>query len=769
MASSSAQADYLLQMLKSGQVKNIDSSIFIDSNPSQTALPSTIDSRAINLLNNISGRIYPIALRGKCQAGKSTTLNRLAKISNFPLTKPLEVAESFGGSTTEGIWLMIITFTNEDALLLFDVQGTDRGADEVTHKLIAFTDHICTKVVDVFRMPLEGFSNDYINALYCLAMARDSIKNLKAASDKSILWTNCVLPKRSPLNSTIFCNTPDEYQTELLKSSIGERALQGTKAKSYAEGTSIITTSKPSDEILFKISELENDHVFVQNEVIPIVNSILKNVQPVKIAAHVINDGRSFVQYLNNVYSNIRSSVIDLPFCALPMIRSIAMSALKEKKQFVTYQMDQEVSRNSNDMHRISNTLIPALRNIKNNCIVQFQQELSDLPREQWEDQLKDLDEFSNNKIRTIVDILKPNVLLHFLEQTYPKLNQLCGLGSKIDKLRTDLRTETTRILGQMQQISFLQGNTNSVDREYVERALQHHQVQLCYVQEVVEYDWQRRIKDFEKYIYSDDDEGVGAVIDKMIREHEGFSQQKFSTFGITWKPFINIDTTRSELKQLNIKLSQKTSLDRKNQCISEFNKQIGMLMASNRTVPEKYGKLKMELEICLRQYYDNLPWPLNDQTIGAVDDELQRIFYRVMQNLFTPAVKEQLKRDRMAQMEMMSKLNLDKNESLLWVYCVGCRRIFAGRTRGCVNVTCCQFKNKAGVKIVDHGCGFTFEWAKAQPVPINTLSSEIWFSSIETDQRTNSIKNLISDVKDNVRNISSAGANGSGWSFPMK
>ncbi|CAF4590171.1 unnamed protein product [Rotaria socialis] len=317
-------------------------------------------------------------------------------------------------------------------------------------------------------------------------------------------------------------------------------------------------------------------------------------------------------------------------------------------------------------------------------------------------------------------------------------------------------------------EISFLQENTTNVDREYVERALQQHHVQLCYVQEVVEYDWQRRIKDFEKYIYSDDAEGVDAAIEKMISEHKVFSQQKFSTFGVTWKPFINSETTRSELKQVNIQLSQKTSLDRKNQCISEFNKQIGMLMASNRTVPEKYGKLKMELEICLRQYYDKLPWPLNDQTIGAVDDELQQIFYRVMQNLFTPEVKEQLKRDRMAQMEMMSKLNLGNNESFLWVYCVGCRRIFAGRTRGCVNVTCSQFNNKVGVRIVDHGCGITFEWAKAQPVPINTLSSDIWFSSIETDQRADFVKNLISDVTDDARNISSAGANGSGWSFPM-
>jgi hypothetical protein len=92
----------------------------------------------------------------------------------------------------------------------------------------------------------------------------------------------------------------------------------------------------------------------------------------------------------------------------------------------------------------------------------------------------------------------------------------------------------------------------------------------------------------------------------------------------------------------------------------------------------------------------------------------LQQIFNKVLQNLFTPKLKERLKRDRVQQMTLMSKLQLEENESLLWVCSVCCRRIFAGRTRGYVNVTCCHFTTKSGTTNVDHGCGLKFEWAKA-------------------------------------------------------
>jgi hypothetical protein len=184
--------------------------------------------------------------------------------------------------------------------------------------------------------------------------------------------------------------------------------------------------------------------------------------------------------------------------------------------------------------------------------------------------------------------------------------------------------------------------------------------------------------------------------------------------------------------------------------------------MSLKTSVPEKYGKLKSELEICLHQYYRKLPWPLNDQTCGAVDDELQQIFNQVMENLYTPEVKEQLKRDRVAQMEIMSKSNLDDNESLLWVYCVGCQRIFAGRTRGCVKVTCCHFYTKQGTKIDDHGCGLEFEWTKAQPVPIANLPADFWLATIEDDQRAPQVKKIISAVVEGVRSVYNASPMGS-------
>lgn len=754
MTSSHTNTDYLLSLLTSNQVKNIDSSTFVATNPTQTELPLTIDPKAVELLKNISGRIYPVALRGKCQAGKSTTLNRIAKISNFPMERLLEVAEGFGGSTTEGIWLMAIIFTNEDALLLFDVQGTDRGADELTHKLIALTDHICTKVVDVFRMPVEGFSNEYINSLYCLAMGRDSVRNLRPASDKAILWTNCALPKRSPLRARSKCNTPTEYQVELLSSSVGERAMQGAKAKTYAEGTPIITTSKPPDEILFEISELENDHIFIQTEIMPALKQILKNIQPVKINSHVIKGGNCFVEYLNNVYISIKASTLDLPFCALPMIRSIAMTALKDKKLSITNEMNQEVMNNSNDMYKISNILVPKLRNIGDRCITEFKQELSDLPTEQWKDQLAELEEFTKNEIRKIVDRFKSNVLQHFLQQEYPNLNQLFARGYQINQLQTYLQTGIAEIMRKMDHLPFLQGNITTIDKECVGRALNNHKLQLCHAQENAESDWRHRLNNYEKQIYSTDSDGIDRVIEEIIREHKDYSQQQFLRFNVEWKHFFNVETMKTELKRGNTQRSEKAVSKCRNKCVAEFNRKIGIIMSAVISVPEKYGKLKSEIETCLHTYYNALPWPLNDQTFGAVDNELQQIFNQVMQKLYTPAVKEQLKRDRIAQMESMSNSSLGDNESLLWVYCVQCQRIFAGRTKGCVNVTCCHFTTKQGTQNVDHGCGLEFQWAKAQPVPIANLPQDFWFSNIEVDQRAPHVKNVISAAVDGVRRM---------------
>lgn len=759
MASNNTSADYLLNMLMTGKAKKIAISIFIAADPTKTILPPNIDPGAINLLKEIKGRIYPIALRGKCQAGKSTTLNRIAKLANIQIERLLEVAEGFGGSTTEGVWLMIITFNNNDTLLLFDVQGTDRGADELTHKLIALTDHICTKVVDVFRMPLEGFSNEYINSLYCLAMARDTVENLRATSHKTILWTNCVLPKRSPLKPRTFCNTPDEYQTELLGSSIGERAVQGAKAKSYAEKTSIITTKKPSDDILYDICQLENNHPFVAHEIMPVLKNILDNVQPVTFASHVINDGPSFVTYLNNVYTNIKASVIDLPFCALPMIRSIAMSLLKETKLSVTCQINEEISNNSGDMQKISHIMIPKIKDVQHRSIAEFKLKLGDLPAEHWQDQLKDLILFIDNKIREIVDSFKPNVLKHFLELNRPSLNRLCELGSNISKLRIDLQRETVGIVQKMESIPFLRGNISSLEKEFIERSLDQHQLNLCRAQEIAESDLQRRLTEFKQDIYSTEPEGIEEVIKNMIRDHKGFSQQQFSSFNIKWKPFYNENTMIKDLREDNIRRSNDFVIICQNKCIAEFNRQVGLIMSSTQNVSQKYGLLKIELEKCLHQYYCKLPWPLNDQTIQKVNDELKIIFNRVMEQLFTPEVRAQLQDERVAQIQALSRLNFDQNESLLWVYCVGCKRIFAGRTRGCVNVTCAHFDMKNGTKNNSHGCGLQFEWANAQPVPIEKIPPQVCFSNISQDERTAHVNTLMSSITNGLHSMYSAGA----------
>lgn len=308
-----------------------------------------------------------------------------------------------------------------------------------------------------------------------------------------------------------------------------------------------------------------------------------------------------------------------------------------------------------------------------------------------------------------------------------------------------------------MKQIPFLTGNIGEIDKEFIDKLLNEHLLKLCHAQENTENDWNRRRNYFRRKIHSTDPGGVDVVIKNMIAEHKAYSQLQFSSFNINWKPYYNESTITTTLNHSNIKRSRKVAQKYSNECITEFNRQVGITIALRICEPEKYGKLIKELELRLRQYYDKLPWPLNDQTIGEVDTKLQQIFNQVLHNLFTPEVRERLKRDRMQQMTSMSKLQLDNNESLLWIYCVGCRRIFAGRTRGCVNVTCCHFTTKFGTRNIDHGCGLTFEWAKAQPVPIETLSPDIWISNIERDERNSLVQDLISAVTNKVRSIYSA------------
>ena len=267
------------------------------------------------------------------------------------------------------------------------MQGTDRGADEVTYKLIAFTDHICTKVVDVFRMPAEGFSNEYVNSLYCLTMGRDSIENLVPTSNKAILWTDCVLPKQSPFDGKISCETPEKYHAEVLHCVVGELKMHAEKAETYTKNTPILIAKKPSDKIVLNISQLENGHPFIQNEINPILKQILSNIQSVKIGSHEIKGGDDYVQYLINIYDNIQSSIIDIPFCALPLIRKISATVLTANKTWFNEQIEQIKTKYSEDFDWIAKNLRLELQKKQSQGIQEFERQLSDLPKHIWEKQ----------------------------------------------------------------------------------------------------------------------------------------------------------------------------------------------------------------------------------------------------------------------------------------------------------------------------------------------------------------------------------------------
>lgn len=167
--------------------------------------------------------------------------------------------------------------------------------------------------------------------------------------------------------------------------------------------------------------------------------------------------------------------------------------------------------------------------------------------------------------------------------------------------------------------------------------------------------------------------------------------------------------------------------------------------------VPEKYGKLLNGVEACVQQYYNALPWPLNKDTIGEVELVLQQQLERALNQLYTPAVQARLKQDRIAQQQQLANQKLAENESLVWVHCVACKRVFAGRTRGCVNVTCSRFKVDQGLA-TDHGCNLTFQWAKAQPANLSLLPSEFWFSNVEAGNRASSARILIADFLTTAR-----------------
>ena len=753
--SSSTTVDYLWSMLTLDQVKSIDCSLFINATPRDTKLPSSINTEATSLLQKLTGRIYPIALRGKSQAGKSTTLNRLAQISNFPLTLPLlNVAKNFGSTTTHGIWIMIIQFKNNDALLLFDTQGTDRGADEITHKLIAFTDHVCTKVVDVFRMPIEGFSNEYINAHHCLAMGRESVENLKPTSDKMIMWTNSVLPKQSPFDSDKSCPTPEEYHAEVLRCVVGERAVQAAKAKNYTEGTPIITTSQPPHEILFRISELSNTDPFIQNELLPAIQKILRNVQPVTFGEHVIKGGCDYVEYLNNIYNDIQTSAIDLPFCARPLIRSIGMTIANDCKIWIEKQIEEMLVANSDNLHWISNRLIHEMNTKRSECIGKFEKQMAEFPKNLWQEQVNDLTTSIRALFTATVEKFKKPVLVKFIDDNCKEFNQLYCRGLRTDQPQTEFESKMRPVLQLVEiDVPLLNGNMNDLDRVFVRQSLEIHQEKLCQTQRNVEQDWSAREAKFKQEIYSTDSDGIDVVIQDMLENHRIYCQQQFAAYDIHPPHFFDVEAKVKQLKIDNLIQSKEMAEKCRTECISELNKKIGVIFSMAITVPEKYGKLLTVVQACVEQYYNNLPWPLNKDTISEVELVLQQQLEQALNQLYSPAVQEQLKQDRMAQQQLLANQNFAENESLLWVFCVGCKRIFAGRTRGCVKVTCSRFRVDQGLP-TDHGCDLTFQWSRAQPVNLSLLPSEFWFSNVEAGNRTSSARSLITNAFTTARDF---------------
>ena len=556
---SRTEEDHLWALLTSDEVKSIECSKFIDASPDNTNLPESINSEAAALLKNIKGRIYPIALRGKSQAGKSTTLNRIAKISNSsaPVTE-LPVGTELGRTCTEGISLMIITFRDNDALLLFDMQGTGLGADEVTHKLIAFTNHVCTKVVDVFRMPYEGFSNDYIDALYCLSIGRYSVTDLIPTSDKAILWTDCVLPRPNPLNKEIRCDTAEKYHIELLNGAVGDREWQAKRAGKYTENMPIFTTKKPSDEISLHISRLDNKHKFIKEEIVPVMKRILENVHPAKYQSKEVKDGKTYMNYLTDIYDKIQANEIILPFSDTLLILRI----LKDKETWLIGKIEQIKSSymsNNSGIDKISEELLGELQIKKHECIEQLKDELSNLSEGKRDKQLGELKTFANDKIKEALRKFSRDAMEHYVKGQRLVLSNWCSDQSRIyDKtinLEEQLTSKVTAILaGSVILFHGLKDDTNETqpEEERITEKLKNYCMELCNAQKKVLQDWSNRVNDFERTFRSRDDAKIDQGIDTMIQHHKDYARNEFSRFEIQAE--LAFDETQKQILKEKIK-----------------------------------------------------------------------------------------------------------------------------------------------------------------------------------------------------------------------
>jgi hypothetical protein len=389
--------------------------------------------------------------------------------------------------------------------------------------------------------------------------------------------------------------------------------------------------------------------------------------------------------------------------------------------------------------------------------IANFEKEMNDFPKDIWQEQVNDLAAFINGILNETIEKFKKAVLEKFIVQKCKEFNQFCSLGFAIIKLKSSLDSKMTEAIRSMENAApLLQGNISDIDRAFVTQSLKVHIAQLCQTQTDIEQDWSARETEFKQEIYSTNPEGIDEVIKKMLECHETRCQQLFAQYDIRPQPFFNNLTKIQQLKNDNVIRSSVVAQKCRTKCISDFNEKVGRIFSMNKTVPEKYGALLTAVDACLQQYYAQLPWPLNNDTMGEVHSVLQQQLVQSLNQLYTPAVQEQLKQDRLAQQQRLSQQRFERNESLLWVHCVGCRRIFAGRTRGCVKVTCSRFAVDQGLT-TDHGCNLTFEWVKAQPVDLSLLPTEFWFSKIEAGERAGSARNIINDAFASARDLFAA------------
>ncbi|CAF1417785.1 unnamed protein product [Rotaria magnacalcarata] len=522
----------LFYLLESKEVQSIETTVFIEANPFAKDLPENIDANAETLLRKVRGRIFPIAVRGKSQAGKSTTLNHIAKITKIPLNKMLPVAESFGSTTTCGIWLMIITFKNQDALLLFDVQGTDHGNDEMTYRLIAFTDHVCTKVVDVFRMPMTGFSNDYIDALYCLAVARDSVKNLLPTSNKVILWTDCKLPKKNPSGSKV-CNEPKEYHFEILENATNHRQLQTEKAKEYTERTVFLTTPKFSDDITSQIAKLENNDPLIKENLIPIIKTILSDAQPAKIGSCEIVGTDQYIDYLKRIYTCIRNSNIDLPFCQSELIRSIISSSVREQEQWINEQLDEIKQTYEKDLDWIGKYAKGYIDNTVQQCIDKLENKLECFDKTQWNDAVEKLKHSIQSCIKPLLSNFKVSFTDKFIENKYLEIHNLCTLGYQSDVLKLKLNEKLDEIFKKFKEIPLFHDETDSAEERKVKEDLKKRIDELVSAQVYVENRWSRMEDQFQEKILAPEEYVIEQAVETLFSTINYVLMQKFEKYKI--------------------------------------------------------------------------------------------------------------------------------------------------------------------------------------------------------------------------------------------